>query len=109
MGCKGSAGGLRLPSSVPLSLSTLKSKGSPTPHTHMPQPLKSYPVLCMSRFILYQPHPMLCGVVQALFPIQKSVFQPAQEGRDLIGRAKTGSGKTLAFALPVIESLIEVG
>lgn len=46
--------------------------------------------------------------IQALFPIQKAVFQPAAEGRDLIGRAKTGSGKTLAFALPVVESLIKV-
>lgn len=44
--------------------------------------------------------------VEALFPIQKHVFQPCAEGRDLIGRAKTGSGKTLAFALPVIESLL---
>lgn len=45
--------------------------------------------------------------ISALFPIQKLVFQPAMEGRDLIGRAKTGSGKTLAFALPVIEALIK--
>jgi len=45
--------------------------------------------------------------ITALFPIQKVVFQPASEGRDLIGRAKTGSGKTLAFALPVVESLIK--
>jgi hypothetical protein len=42
-----------------------------------------------------------------LNPLQ--VFQPIQEGRDLIGRAKTGSGKTLAFALPVIENLLAVG
>ena len=35
--------------------------------------------------------------ISALFAIQKAVFQPAKEGRDLIGRAKTGSGKTLAF------------
>ncbi len=46
--------------------------------------------------------------IMSLFPIQKSVFQPIQEGRDLIGRAKTGSGKTLAFALPVIEALLKV-
>eukprot|EP00877_Chromochloris_zofingiensis_P009452 jgi/Chrzof1/4760/Cz14g25080.t1 len=44
--------------------------------------------------------------IQSLFPIQRMVFQPAAEGRDLIGRAKTGSGKTLAFALPVIENLL---
>lgn len=46
--------------------------------------------------------------IKALFAIQKAVFEPAVEGRDLIGRAKTGSGKTLAFALPVIESIIKV-
>jgi superfamily II DNA/RNA helicase len=45
--------------------------------------------------------------ITALFPIQKHVFEPAMEGRDLIGRARTGSGKTLAFALPVIESLVK--
>lgn len=44
----------------------------------------------------------------ALFPIQKGVFDPVMEGRDIIARARTGSGKTLAFALPVIESLVEV-
>eukprot|EP01025_Chloroclados_australasicus_P026650 TRINITY_DN2646_c0_g1_i2.p1 TRINITY_DN2646_c0_g1~~TRINITY_DN2646_c0_g1_i2.p1 ORF type:complete len:470 (+),score=53.79 TRINITY_DN2646_c0_g1_i2:761-2170(+) len=46
------------------------------------------------------------GIV-ALFPIQKHVFEPAMQGRDLLCRAKTGSGKTLAFALPVIENLIK--
>lgn len=46
--------------------------------------------------------------IKALFPIQKHVFEPAQAGRDLIGRARTGSGKTLAFALPVIENLLQV-
>eukprot|EP00210_Caulerpa_lentillifera_P007790 g7434.t1 len=45
--------------------------------------------------------------ITALFPIQKHVFDPAMEGRDLIGRAKTGSGKTLAFAIPVVEKLIK--
>ena len=44
--------------------------------------------------------------IEALFPIQRQVLQPAMEGRDLIGRAKTGSGKTLAFALPVIEGIL---
>lgn len=47
--------------------------------------------------------------ISALFPIQKAVFEPVMAGRDIIGRARTGSGKTLAFALPVIESLVEVG
>lgn len=46
--------------------------------------------------------------IRSLFPIQKHVFEPAQAGRDLIGRARTGSGKTLAFALPVIENLLQV-
>ena len=46
--------------------------------------------------------------IQALFPIQKHVYEPAAAGRDLIGRARTGSGKTLAFALPVVEKLLKV-
>lgn len=44
--------------------------------------------------------------IKALFPIQKAVFQPAMEGRDLIARARTGSGKTLAFSLPIIEKIL---
>jgi ATP-dependent RNA helicase DDX21 len=44
--------------------------------------------------------------IEALFPIQRMVLEPAMEGRDLVARAKTGSGKTLAFALPVIEALL---
>lgn len=43
--------------------------------------------------------------IKALFPIQKMVFEPIKEGRDLVARAKTGSGKTLAFALPVVERI----
>ena len=46
--------------------------------------------------------------ITSLFPIQKHVYEPANSGRDLIGRAKTGSGKTLAFALPVIEKIMQV-
>eukprot|EP01025_Chloroclados_australasicus_P008688 TRINITY_DN1315_c0_g1_i1.p1 TRINITY_DN1315_c0_g1~~TRINITY_DN1315_c0_g1_i1.p1 ORF type:complete len:861 (-),score=132.40 TRINITY_DN1315_c0_g1_i1:515-3025(-) len=45
--------------------------------------------------------------IYSLFPIQKEVFQPAMDGKDMICRAKTGSGKTLAFSLPVVESLIQ--
>ncbi|PRW21064.1 glutamate--cysteine chloroplastic isoform A [Chlorella sorokiniana] len=44
--------------------------------------------------------------ISALFPIQKTVFEPAMAGHDLIARAKTGSGKTLAFAIPVIEKIL---
>ncbi len=43
--------------------------------------------------------------IKALFPIQKAVFEPIKEGRDVVARAKTGSGKTLAFALPVVEQI----
>jgi hypothetical protein len=52
------------------------------------------------------PHPPTPQPSHRARPLQ--VFQPIQEGRDLIGRAKTGSGKTLAFALPVIENLLAV-
>lgn len=45
--------------------------------------------------------------IESLFPIQKHVFDPAMNGKDLIGRAKTGSGKTLAFAIPIIENLLK--
>lgn len=45
--------------------------------------------------------------IKALFPIQKSVFDPAMAGQDLVARARTGSGKTLAFALPIIESILK--
>ena len=44
--------------------------------------------------------------IKALFPIQKSVFDPAMAGTDLVGRARTGSGKTLAFSLPIIEGIL---
>ncbi|XP_039118427.1 LOW QUALITY PROTEIN: DEAD-box ATP-dependent RNA helicase 3, chloroplastic [Dioscorea cayenensis subsp. rotundata] len=42
-----------------------------------------------------------------LFPIQRSVLNPALEGRDIIARAKTGTGKTLAFGIPIIKQLTE--
>jgi DEAD/DEAH box helicase len=45
--------------------------------------------------------------ISALFPIQKSVFDPAMAGTDLVARARTGSGKTLAFSLPIIESIMK--
>ena len=45
--------------------------------------------------------------IHALFPIQKSVFDPAMAGTDLVARARTGSGKTLAFSLPIIEVLLK--
>lgn len=44
--------------------------------------------------------------IKAFFAIQKAVFDPAMEGKDIIARAKTGSGKTLAFALPIIEKIM---
>lgn len=43
--------------------------------------------------------------IKALFPIQKAVFEPIKEGKDVVARAKTGSGKTLAFAVPVVEQI----
>eukprot|EP00892_Ulva_mutabilis_P009859 jgi/Ulvmu1/7245/UM035_0032.1 len=45
--------------------------------------------------------------IDTLFPIQKSVFDPAMAGTDLVARARTGSGKTLAFSLPIIEALLK--
>jgi ATP-dependent RNA helicase DDX21 len=45
--------------------------------------------------------------ITALFPIQKSVFDPAMSGTDLVARARTGSGKTLAFSIPIIEGILK--
>ncbi|PKA57034.1 DEAD-box ATP-dependent RNA helicase 53 [Apostasia shenzhenica] len=44
--------------------------------------------------------------ITRLFPIQRAVFEPARQGRDMIGRAKTGTGKTLAFGIPIMDSII---
>lgn len=43
--------------------------------------------------------------IKSLFAIQKAVFEPIKEGKDIVARAKTGSGKTLAFAVPVVEQI----
>ena len=40
-----------------------------------------------------------------LTDIQSQTFQPAFEGRDVIGKARTGTGKTLAFLLPSLSRL----
>lgn len=45
--------------------------------------------------------------ITELFPIQRAVFEPAMEGRDMIGRAITGSGKTLAFGIPILDKIIQ--
>eukprot|EP00252_Welwitschia_mirabilis_P023654 TRINITY_DN674_c0_g1_i1.p1 TRINITY_DN674_c0_g1~~TRINITY_DN674_c0_g1_i1.p1 ORF type:complete len:578 (-),score=68.04 TRINITY_DN674_c0_g1_i1:457-2190(-) len=45
--------------------------------------------------------------ITKLFPIQKAVFEPAMQGRDMIGRARTGTGKTLAFGVPILENIIQ--
>jgi ATP-dependent helicase YprA (DUF1998 family) len=76
------------------------SQGASPPPPQLPS-CAIYPV---HKLTLHLPLP----TPQALFPIQKSVFAPAMDSRDLIGRAKTGSGKTLAFALPVVEGLLAV-
>lgn len=45
--------------------------------------------------------------ISHMFPIQRAVFVPALQGRDIIARAKTGTGKTLAFGIPIIKRLTE--
>ena len=47
--------------------------------------------------------------IKYLFPIQVATFNPAFEGKDIIGRDRTGSGKTLAYSLPVLERLRKAG
>ncbi|XP_021281532.1 DEAD-box ATP-dependent RNA helicase 3, chloroplastic [Herrania umbratica] len=55
------------------------------------------------------PHRLVDSLLQRgithLFPIQRAVFVPALQGRDIIARAKTGTGKTLAFGIPIIKRL----
>ncbi|KAK9678330.1 hypothetical protein RND81_11G204200 [Saponaria officinalis] len=45
--------------------------------------------------------------ISQLFPIQRAVYFPALEGRDIIARAKTGTGKTLAFGIPILKQVTE--
>jgi ATP-dependent RNA helicase DeaD len=37
--------------------------------------------------------------------VQRAVYEPVREGRDVIVQSKTGSGKTTAFCLPVLSRL----
>jgi ATP-dependent RNA helicase DeaD len=39
-------------------------------------------------------------------PVQRAVFEPAAEGRNLVVQARTGTGKTAAFALPIVDRLV---
>jgi ATP-dependent RNA helicase DeaD len=39
-------------------------------------------------------------------PVQRAVFEPAAEGRNLVVQARTGTGKTAAFALPIIDRIV---
>jgi ATP-dependent RNA helicase DeaD len=39
-------------------------------------------------------------------PVQRAVFEPAAEGRDLLVQARTGTGKTAAFALPIVDRIV---
>jgi ATP-dependent RNA helicase DeaD len=39
-------------------------------------------------------------------PVQRAVFEPAVEGRDLLVQARTGTGKTAAFALPIVDRIV---
>jgi ATP-dependent RNA helicase DeaD len=39
-------------------------------------------------------------------PVQRAVFEPAAQGRNLVVQARTGTGKTAAFALPLADRLV---
>jgi ATP-dependent RNA helicase DeaD len=39
-------------------------------------------------------------------PVQRAVFEPAAEGRNLIVQARTGTGKTTAFGLPIVDRVV---
>uniref|UniRef100_A0A915KIQ2 ATP-dependent RNA helicase n=1 Tax=Romanomermis culicivorax TaxID=13658 RepID=A0A915KIQ2_ROMCU len=40
--------------------------------------------------------------------IQQEAIPVALQGKDIIGLAETGSGKTGAFAIPILQSLLEI-
>jgi ATP-dependent RNA helicase DeaD len=39
-------------------------------------------------------------------PVQRAVFEPAVQGRNLVVQARTGTGKTAAFALPLADRIV---
>ena len=39
-------------------------------------------------------------------PVQRAVFEPAIQGRNLVVQARTGTGKTAAFALPLADRIV---
>jgi ATP-dependent RNA helicase DeaD len=39
-------------------------------------------------------------------PVQRAVFEPAAEGRNLVVQARTGTGKTAAYALPLADRIV---
>lgn len=45
--------------------------------------------------------------INKLTDIQEQVFQPALDGKNIIGCSRTGTGKTLAYLLPVISANID--
>ena len=45
--------------------------------------------------------------IESLFEVQKKVYQPIYEGKNVIVASLTGSGKTLAFVLPTLMRYID--
>lgn len=39
-------------------------------------------------------------------PVQRAVFEPAAEGRNLVVQARTGTGKTAAFGIPIVDRVV---
>jgi ATP-dependent RNA helicase DeaD len=39
-------------------------------------------------------------------PVQRAVFEPAAQGRNLVVQARTGTGKTAAFAMPLADRIV---
>ena len=40
--------------------------------------------------------------------VQGKAFEPALQGKDVIGRSRTGTGKTIAFGLPSVHRLVDL-
>jgi superfamily II DNA/RNA helicase len=45
--------------------------------------------------------------ILSLFEVQKAVYKPTYEGKNVIVASLTGSGKTLSFVLPIIQKAID--
>lgn len=92
---------LRLHSAVPIKETEEKEKYEPLPFSEIDN-LHPNSLLAVNKML---------GQNATASEIQARTFEAvaAEEGVDVLGRARTGTGKTLAFLLPTIETLLKSG